>query len=106
MQVFHLHAVAQQVVGEVLGHPFGEGGDQDAFVLRGAGLDLAQQVVDLALGGFHYHLGIDQAGGPDDLLHESVGLAQFVLAGGGRKVDGLAHALLELVPLERPVVHR
>ena len=42
VQVLHFDAVPQQVVGEVLGHPLGQGGDQDALVLLGAGPDLSR----------------------------------------------------------------
>src|SRR6476661_7968570 len=43
VQVFDLHAVAQQVVGEVLGHPFCQRGDEDPLILGGPGADFAQQ---------------------------------------------------------------
>ena len=95
----------QQVPGQVLGHALGQRGDQDALVPLGAGADLAQQVIDLALAGLDHHLRIHQAGRPDDLLHEPVGLGQLVFAGGGGHVDGLPDALEELVPLQRTVVH-
>jgi hypothetical protein len=42
--------VLEQVVGEVLGHLLGQRGDQHALVALGALADLAEQVVDLALG--------------------------------------------------------
>ena len=96
----------EEVVGEVLGHLLGQGGDQDALVLLGAGADLVEQVVDLALGRLDDDLGVDQAGGADDLLDDAAGLGELVRPGGGREVDGLADALEELLPLQRPVVHR
>lgn len=94
----------QEVVGEVLGHLLGEGGDQDALVLLGAGADLVHQVVDLALGGLDDDLGVDQAGGADDLLDDAVPARELVLAGRRRQIDGLADALRELLPLEGTVV--
>ena len=39
-----------QVLGEILGHPLGQRGDQRPLVLRDPDVDLGQQVVDLALG--------------------------------------------------------
>ena len=51
-------------------------------------------------------LGVDQAGRPDDLLDDAVGLGQLVGPGGRRQVDGLPDPLEELLPLQRPVVHR
>ena len=65
---------------------------------------LLQEVVDLALGGLDHDLGVHQAGGSDDLLDDAVAASQLVVAGGGRQVDGLAHALLELGEGQRPVV--
>ncbi|CAM5492436.1 hypothetical protein SGRIM128S_02196 [Streptomyces griseomycini] len=104
VQVADLDAELQEVVGEVLGHLLGERGDQDAFVLLHPRADLVDQVVDLALGGLDHDLGVDEAGGPDDLLDEAVRPGELVRPGGGRQVDGLTGALLELLPLQRPVV--
>lgn len=90
----------------LLGHPLGERGDEDALVALGAALDLLEQVVDLALGRLDDDLRVDEAGGADDLLDDAVGDAHLVAAGGRGEVDRLADALLELLPLERTVVHR
>ena len=71
--------------------------------------DLAHQVVDLALGRLHHDLGVDQAGRADDLLDDVVdaaALADLVVAGRRREVDRLADPVDELLPLQRPVVHR
>ena len=63
VEVAGADAVLEEVVGEVLGHLLGQRGDQDALVAsRRARADLAHQVVDLALGRLHDHLGVDQAG--------------------------------------------
>ena len=94
------------VVGEVLGHALGESGDEDALVDCGAGADLGQEVVDLALDGADFDLRVDQAGGADDLFDDDAGgLGEFVRAGRGGDVDNLAGAGLELLELERAVVH-
>jgi hypothetical protein len=57
VQVPDPDAHLQQVVGEVLGHLLGQRGDQHPLVALGAGPDLADQVVDLTLGGLHHDLG-------------------------------------------------
>ena len=56
------------VVGEVLGHALGEGGDEDALVYGGAVADLCEEVVDLALDGADFDLGVREACGADDLF--------------------------------------
>ena len=68
VQVAHPHAELEEVLGEVFGHLLGEGGDEDALVGLGPRLDLVHEVVDLALGGLHHDLGVDEPGGPHDLL--------------------------------------
>jgi hypothetical protein len=68
--------------------------------LRAPGPDLGHEVVDLALGGLDDDLGVDQAGGADDLLDDAVPrrwLGQLVVARRRRQVDGLADALDELL---------
>jgi uncharacterized protein YcfJ len=70
------------VVGEVLGHALGEGGDEDALVDFGAGADFGEEVVDLALDGADFYLRVDEAGGADDLFYDDAGgLREFVGAG-------------------------
>ncbi len=97
----------EEVVGEVLGHLLGQRGDQDPLVLLGAVADLVDQVVDLALGRLDDHLGVDQPGRPDDLLDDvAADLGQLVVARGRGQVDGLADPVEELLPAQRPVVHR
>ena len=81
VEVLHPDAVLEEVVGEVLGHPLGQGGDQDALAALGPLADLAHQVVDLAGGRLQDDLRVDQAGGPDDLLDDvALGLAELVRA--------------------------
>ncbi len=65
------------------------------------------QVVDLALGRFDHDRRVDQAGGPDDLLDDVASdLVELVGAGCGGEVDRLADPVQELLPPQRPVVHR
>src|SRR2546429_1914701 len=49
-----------QVVGEVLGHAFGERGDEDALVALLPQADLVQQVVHLPLHGTHVDRGVHE----------------------------------------------
>ena len=106
MQVAHLDAVVQQVIREVLGHALGQGGHEDALVLGGAGADLVDQVVDLALRGFDGDLRVHQASRANHLLHKlALGGLELVVAGGGGHVHGLPHAGFELVEGQRAVVH-
>ena len=79
VEVAGADAGVEEVVGEVLRHLLGQRGDQDPLVALGAGVDLVDQVVDLALGRLDHDLGVDQPGRPDDLL------------------DGVAADLVELV---------
>jgi hypothetical protein len=48
------------VLGEVLGHALGQRGDEDALAGLDALADLAEQVVDLALGGADLDDGVDR----------------------------------------------
>ena len=107
VQVAHPDAHLQQIVGEVLGHLLGQRGHQHPLVTLGAGSDLADQVVDLPLGGLDHDLRIHQAGRADHLLDElAAGLGQLVGPGRRRQVHRLADPAGELLPGQRPVVDR
>ncbi len=66
--------------------------------------DLLEQIVDLALRRLDHDLRVDQTGRADDLLDHAVRDPHLVLAGRRGEVHGLADAVLELVPPQRPVV--
>ena len=104
VHVVDLDAGVEQVVGEVLGHALGERGDKHALMAGGADLYLVQQIIDLTAHGAHVDLGIEQAGGANDLLHVVLAHAQLVVARRGRDVDELRDARLELVEAKRAVV--
>ena len=105
MQVAHAQPRLLVVLGEVLGHPLGERGDQHALLALGAQADLVQQVVDLLARGAHLDGRIHEPGGPDHLLDQRVaGQLQLVSTRRRRDVDGLADKPAELVERQRPVV--
>src|SRR5882672_2476605 len=105
VDVADVHARLEEILRQVLRHALGQRGDQHALAHFHPALDLLQEVVDLALRGTDRDLGIDQPGGPDDLLHDdALGFLQLVLRRRGRDEEGLAGHPLELVEAERPVV--
>jgi hypothetical protein len=75
--------------------------------MAGAVANFGDKVVDLSFDGANFYLGVDEAGGADDLFDDdSGGFGEFVGAGGGGDVDDLAGAGLELLEFEGAVVHR
>ena len=70
MQVPDPDSLLQQVVGQILGHPFRERRDQNPLVTFLAQPDLSDEVVDLPLGGLQDDLGIQQSGGSDHLFDD------------------------------------
>ena len=64
-----------------------------------------EQVVDLALYGTHFHLGIDQSGRSNDLLdHDAPCALDLPVARRRRDKDRLPHLLFELVEIKGSVV--
>ena len=104
VHVAHFDAVVLQIVGEILRHLLGEGGDQHSLFPGGAGVDLADEVVDLPLHRPHLDLGVQQTGGTNDLLHDLARPGTLVLTGGGGDVDHLVEPLFKLLEFQRPVV--
>ena len=104
VHVADLDACVFQVIGQVLRHLFGEGGDQYPLGVLGALVDLPNQVVDLPLHRAHLDPWVQQACGPDDLLHDLPRAGAFVLAGRGGDVDHLMEPLFKLLKFQRPVV--
>ena len=105
VEVGHLDPQVLEILGQVLRHPLGEGGDQDPLPRLGAFPDLPREVVHLVLGGPDDDLGVHQPRGTDDLLHHVFArLFQLVVRRRGRHVDDLPHRRLELLEVQRPVV--
>ena len=101
-----LHARFEQVVREVLRHLLGQRRHEHALAHVRAAADLAEQVVDLVLRRAQLDLGVDDAGGPDQLLADDGRIAQLVRAGSRGDEDRLSDPLQELVEAQRPVVER
>jgi hypothetical protein len=107
VEVANLDLEIGVVLGQVLGHALGQGGDQHPLAAVDARADLAEEVVDLVAHRPDLDLGIEQSGRAQDLLHDHAArLLQLVLGRGGRHEDELAHARLPLVEAERAVVDR
>ena len=81
VEVADFEADVAEVVGEVLGGAFGEGGDEDALAALDALAAEFDGFVDLAFEGFDGDDGVEEAGGADDLLDDE-GFA------GGGDVEG------------------
>ncbi len=105
MEILDPDALLGEVVGQVLGHLLGQGGDQHPAALCHHRVDAQPQVVDLAGGGNDVHLGVDQSGGPDDLFDDVGAVLELPGTWGGRQQDDLAGALDELLESQGPVVH-
>ncbi len=70
VQVADAHAVLVQIVGEVLGHPLGERGDEHALLAADAQRDLGEEIVDLRLRGPDLERRIDEPRRPHELLDD------------------------------------
>ena len=104
MQVAHFHTVVGEVVGQLFGHAFGEGGDQHALVFVHPYANFLQHIVHLVRGGSHFHLGVDQASGAHQLLDHTACMRLFVISRCGRHKHHLAHAFFKLFELQGAVV--
>ena len=71
VQIAHPQTLLEQVLGEILRHLLGERGDQHTLALADTVVDQLDQVVDLALGRFDDHLGVDEPGRAHDLLDDT-----------------------------------
>ena len=93
-----------QVGCQVLRQPFGEGCHEHALAGLDGAVDLADQVLDLALDRPDGDLGIEQPGRADELLGDDGRGVHFEGRRGRRHVEGLAGDALELLEALWPVV--
>ena len=68
MQIPDPDTVVSKVLGQVLGHPFGQGGNQYAVTQGSTPGDFRQYVVHLVTRRAYLDLGVNQAGRTDNLL--------------------------------------
>ena len=104
VHVPHLDPRSLQVLGQILRHLLGEGRHQHPLIPGRPGVDLSDEIVDLPRHGPDLHSGVQQARGPDDLLHDLIRLTALVLRRGGGDEHRLMEPLLELIELQGPVV--
>src|SRR5690606_19649869 len=107
VHVSDIHAIGSEVIGQILGHPLRERGDQNALAGVYAHANLLEQVVDLVLRRPHLDLRIGNACRSDDLLDEDTArLLHLVVAWTGAYEEDLVVLGLELLELHGPVVQR
>ena len=106
VHIAHADARGFEVIGQVLRHFFGERRHEHALLFGGADIDLGHQIVELSLGGTHRDLGVEQAGGSDDLLRHDLTFFQLQVAGRRADEYRLVDVVIEFVKAQRPVVER
>ncbi len=105
VQIPYADAELRVVLGEVLRHALGQGGDEHALSERDPLSDHPEQVVDLPVDGAHLDLRIGEPGRADELLdHVLARLRELVLARRGGDEERSVHVPLELLELQRAVV--
>ena len=106
VHIAHLDACGFEVIGQILGHFLGERGDQNPFSLGCAGVDFANEIVDLAINRTDNDLRIEQTGRADDLLDHLTRARQLILGRCCGNIHNLVQTVVELVKIERAVVIR
>ena len=105
MDVAHADVNLVKVVGQFLGHPLGQGRDQNPLVPLRPLSDLFDKVVNLILRRTHLNRRVQQSGRPYNLLyHKAVGAFQLIVGRGGADIDLLTGNRVELIEGQRSVV--
>ena len=105
VEIAHPDADFLIVIGQVFSQPFGQGGGQHPLTFFSPQSDFFQQVVHLLPGRSDRNLGVQQAGGTNELFHNAAfALFAFIVAWCRRDVDRLAGAPLEFMKAEGTVI--
>ena len=70
MDIVAAHLMVEEVLGQFLGHAFGESDHEGALVALGTHENLFHEIIDLVEAGAYVDDGVEQAGGADELLHD------------------------------------
>ena len=104
MHVFDLDTHFFQVIGQILRHLLGQGGDKDPLALVCPSIDFAQKVIHLAHGWPHFYFWVEEACRPDDLLNNGIGLFPLIIARGSRNIDNLVDMAFKFFPAQGTIV--
>ena len=105
MYVVATYAILQQVVGELLGHAFGEGGDKHTLLAFHAQLYLFHEVIYLVGKRAYLDYRVKESCRTYYLFHyNALALVELIVGWGGGDVYCLRCELFELLELERAVV--
>ena len=106
MHIAHANSVFGEVFCQVLGHFFGQRGDQSPLTLRSRGVDFADQIVDLPFDRADEDLRVKKPRGADKLLGDVCRVLTLVVAGRCRDENRLMNLGFELIEFERSVIVR
>ena len=104
VHILDLDPLLGEVIGEILGHFFGQGGHQYPLLPLDAGVDLAQQIHHLPFHRAHRDDRVQKTRGTDDLLRHLRTVPALVLAGGGGDKDHLVEFGLHLLKFQGAVI--
>ena len=105
MYISVAHADTVEVLGELLRHTLGEGGDQHSLIGAHTFIDLFEHIVDGVIHLTHNDFRVEEACGTYELLDDgALTLLQLIVGRGGAHIDGLSGELLELREGEGAVV--
>ena len=94
------------VLGELFGHPFGEGGDEDTFIALDNFFDFFEEIIYLIGDRSYFDGWVEEAGGADDLLYDDAfAVFEFVFGGCGANEDDLFEYLFEFFKFQGTIVH-
>ena len=104
VHIANLDACFLQVHRQILRHFLGQGGNKHPFLLGRSRIDLADEIVDLAVDRLDFHNWIQQARGTDHLFHDLAGAGTLIFRRSGGNIDHLIDLAVKLPEIQRPVV--